>query len=136
MIEISTQTNIRMKKLSKTIGSINKERLSTWVRFGAREAAEQYTQYVKFGWLSGKALDVRTGKTRDSVRPWTNKKKQIFVRPGVGIPGSLNYLGRWTGTSREFMRPSFRAFGEGRVSSIVDRNIDRMLDVVAKEAQK
>ncbi len=58
------------------------------------DAAADYRDFLKSGYLSGQALGVVTGETRESVNifQYRRRKGQWAVRPGVGIRGSLNYL--------------------------------------------
>lgn len=134
MIRITiSKTYEEIRKKKEALEEINQRRLLAWCRFAIREEAEDFVEYVRSSWLSGQAMQVRTGRTRDSVTPWTNKKGQILVRPGVGIPGTLNYLNRWIGTDKEFMYPAFRSFGTARIGRAIEKNVDRMLDKVAKE---
>jgi hypothetical protein len=74
-------------------------------------AAGTFSEYVRDNYLSGQALNVGEGGrklksgeyrpggiTRESTRFYRMKDKRVsdlpryMVRPGVGIPGSLNYL--------------------------------------------
>lgn len=117
------------------------QRLGAWVQYALRSEADDFTEYVKNSWLSGQAMNRRTGELYNSVKPWTPKgrpKKGLFsnvqgvyIRPGVGIPGTLNYLGRYIGTEKEFMIPAFEQFTAlGRVQRAVEDNVAKMLDKV------
>jgi hypothetical protein len=73
-------------------------------------ASHKFAEYVRDNYLSGQRLAVGVGRTlkggknrpggttRESTRPYRMKDRRgsdlprYMVRPGVGIPGSLNYL--------------------------------------------
>lgn len=95
--------------------------------------SEAFADYVRRNKLSGQVLDVLTGETRGSVGFYKIKSARTskwVVRPGMGVPGHLNYLagfgrgmmvsvrGRsFTVHPRPFMKPGwkeFRASGEPR----------------------
>lgn len=117
-------------KFADKLESISEKRLNAWIRFTFREEAEDFAKYVQDAWLRGRAMERITGETADSVQPWT-KNNVIKVRPGVRVPGSLNYLGRFVGTEKEFMRPAWAEFSRGRrVQKAVDKNIEKMLEEV------
>lgn len=58
--------------------------------------AFEFSDYVKRSKLSGQVLNVRTGKTRESMGFYKlkrNKSPTFVIRPGRDIDGRLNYLG-------------------------------------------
>lgn len=142
MITISKESQKKTKALIKSLDDIARQRLDTWIRFALSNEADAFADYVAKNWLSGSPVKVVTGETRHSVRAWAQKnskgshKNSIAVRPGVRgldgrvpIPGTLNYLSKWTGTKLEFMRPAFKQFtASGRVKRAVEENVNRMLD--------
>ena len=145
--------SIAQEELEKTIrqlSGIASARLYAWVRFSLREAGDEFAEYVRTNWLSGRPVPIITGETRHSVGSWEQRKAQgkkvktTFVRPGVRslkdpkkpIPGTLNYLGKWAGTDHEFMRPAFRQFGMAtKVGRALEENISRQLDKAMKESR-
>lgn len=146
-VEKSTQDEI--KSTIKGLSEIASVRLAAWTRYALTEEANEYAEYVKETKLSGNAatkgkakIPIRkiTGELYNSTRAWTsrakgkNKTRTIYVRPGVNVRGSLNYLVKWCGTPLEFMRPAFREFSRGdRIKKAVGENINKMLDKTAKE---
>lgn len=128
------------QEILKTVGD---KRLGSWIRWAIGEQADEFVEFVQTRYLSGQKMKVRSGQTRDHIGAWLQKKvngKKSFsflIRPGVGIPGLQNYLERWTGTSREFMIPAWRDFGENaRITRYVDMNLSKMLAKVQKEMDK
>ncbi len=105
-----------------------------WVKSAVGDQAHGYKEYVKAEfvyYLNDRGPD-GTG-TRESIQAWTpkrNRKANIaewYVRPGVRIPGMLNYLYQWIGTSRDFMNRTFAEWssienvGEYVTSKVVER---------------
>lgn len=131
------------------LSDIASARLDAWVRYALSEDANEFAEYVKDTRLSGSSSlekgsfkqPIRriTGELYGSVKAWTSKAtgkraRTLYVRPGVGIQGSLNYLARWCGTPLEFMKPSFREFSRGqRILKDVEKNVSMMLDKASKE---
>jgi hypothetical protein len=80
-------------------GDLDKFAKDTRTKMGARILnliAEQYSDYVRRSKLSGQVLNVRSGKTRESMGFYQLKRAKsptYVVRPGRGIDGRLNYLG-------------------------------------------
>lgn len=105
--------------------------LDTWIKIGVGDYAHDFIPYVQQNYLHGQALKRLTGETEESVNTWYSKRKKTwFVRPGIGIAGSLNYLGKWVGTSKEFMRPAFAAFSasndlEKKIAEKIKRNLEK-----------
>lgn len=139
-----------LKDTINHLSGIASGRLYAWIRFSLGEEADQFADYVKGSWLSGSPVPVITGETRHSVAPWLQRKKDgkrinptLFVRPGIigldgtkPIPGTLNYLGKWTGTNHEFMRPAFRIFATGdRITHSIERNVSKQMDKAMREKQ-
>lgn len=128
MIGIKTNS----AKVSKDIKKISTS-VQQWCRFAVGKEADSFRDYVKSNWLKGKALQYRTGQTHDHVKVWA-KGSSVYVRPGIGIPGTQNYLGRWIGSSHEFMRPAFREFSaSGRIEKAVKENLDKMMEIVCEK---
>ena len=125
------------------LDDIQKKHIASWVQFSLREEADKFVPFVRLNYLQGQKLRRITGRTASSIKAWTPKKgtikkhgltKGVFIRPGVGIAGNLNYLGKWVNTEREFMRPALLRFRTGgRVENAVRKNIDKMLDEVLDE---
>ncbi len=85
--------------------------LESWVRSAVGDVAHEAGDYIKRYYLSGQALDVRSGLTRRSIKQFYDKREKAwYLRPGVGVRGSLNYLAKWIGTDKEFMVPGFKSF--------------------------
>lgn len=86
--------------------------------------AASLAEYIRANELSGQALNVETGETRDSMGfyRFKGKKASFAVRPGKGIAGHLNYLGGMqrgmlAGRGRKaiirpkpFMRPGYQGW--------------------------
>ena len=131
-IQIKTNAGVVEKKLK----GINERRLNAWVGFALREEAEEFSDTVRKQWLSGYAFERRTGTLADHVLPWTRKKDNaVLVRPGVKVPGSSNWLGRWAGhPKRDFMQKAFKQFSaNGRIAQAVEENIDEQLEKAMKK---
>jgi len=76
----------------------------------ANAIAEEYAETVRENYLSGQVLQVITGETRASVKFFKERPGRFGVRPGVGVPGNLNYLAGLARRGYEFMRTSNQAF--------------------------
>lgn len=96
----------------------------------AAAIGEKYAQFVRENYLSGQRLRSRRGITRASVKFFKERRGIFGVRPGVGVRGRLNYLLRFErGTSRAFMRPSWRAFkASKRHHRIARETIGKLLE--------
>lgn len=85
--------------IRRKYGDLEKFAEDTRTKMGARILnliAEQYADYVRRSKLSGQVLNVRSGKTRESMGFYQLKRAKsptYVVRPGRGIDGRLNYLG-------------------------------------------
>ncbi len=105
-VEISGNAARTMEYASKHI--------SGWVFSALGDKTAEFIPFVQDGYLHGQAMRWVTGKTAGSVKMWSGRKRKKedawYVRPGVGIRGSLNYLYRWIGTPHEFMAPGFERF--------------------------
>jgi len=140
-ISITEQTKDDIKGMVGGLSKVARKRLNSWVSFALSEEANDYAEYVKANYLMGNPVRRITGELHGSVKAWTSRKSRngirgLYVRPGVGIQGSLNYLAKWAGTPLEFMRPSFAEFRTGeRILRAVKRNVDKQLDKVAKELE-
>lgn len=85
--------------------------LETWIRSATGDIAHGAGEYIKRGYLIGQALSKRSGLTYGSVKQfYAKREKAWYLRPGVGVRGSLNYLAKWIGTDKEFMKPGFDAY--------------------------
>jgi hypothetical protein len=55
-----------------------------------------FAEYLRANKLSGQVYPALTGETRESTKQYAARKRfgtpAYIVRPGVGIPGNLNYL--------------------------------------------
>ena len=78
------------------------------------EVAKKYADYTKVNYLMGQALKRQTGETFQSLKFFKMKNLKMGVKPGVGIRGSLNYLNKWIGTDKDFMKPSLAKFENSR----------------------
>lgn len=102
-IEITGDAPKRAKSAEKYI--------KTWIRSAIGDLAHDAIQFIKDNYLVGQALNRRSGLTCNSVKQfWVKNEQAWYLRPGVGVPGSQNYLARWIGTPREFMRPGFERY--------------------------
>lgn len=103
--------------------------LKGWVRSATGDVANEAGRHIKTRFLRGQALNYITGTTHDSLRQWfIPRDGSWWIRPGVGIPGSLNYLAKWIGTEHEFMQPGFKDFLAGRdVGMDIIKKIERRL---------
>ena len=140
-ISITEQTKDDIKGMAGGLSKIARKRLNSWVSFALSEEANDYAEYVKANYLMGNPVRRITGELHGSVKAWTSRKSRngirgLYVRPGVGIQGSLNYLAKWAGTPLEFMRPSFAEFSAGeRILRAVKSNVDKQLEKAAKEME-
>jgi hypothetical protein len=87
----------------------------------ASKIGEAYAEFVRRGYLSGQVLAVRRGVTRRSAKFFKQRAGVFGVRPGVGVPGRLNYLARFERRGRSFMGRSARAFKRGRLHERIAR---------------
>lgn len=85
-----------------------------WFVSALGDKAHEYRDFARKTFTS--YLENRTGETVDSINTWIPKRERKsqnpkwYIRPGVNIPGMLNYLSIWVGTSRDFMNLSFEAW--------------------------
>jgi hypothetical protein len=92
--------------------------LSSWARAGMSDVAAEASIYIKNNYLRGQSLEYRTGLTFRSLKQfYVKSEKTWYIRPGVGVKGSQNYLAKWVDTSREFMKPGFRRYLQHRNAS-------------------
>lgn len=104
------------------------EHFRGWVRTATGDVAKEGGEFIKEHYLRGQALQRITGRTHDSVKQFYVRSEQSwYIRPGVGIKGSLSYLARWIGTRREFMKPGFKRF-------LAERNAER--EIIRKVEDK
>lgn len=118
-----------MSSKMKTIS----DKLAVWVNGSIGDIAHELIPFIQQRYLSGQALNRITGRTSDSVKAWYSKKRRSwFVRPGIGIPGNLNYLAQWAGTEHEFMKPGLAAYlavhdVKNRMLKDIDRRIENVM---------
>jgi hypothetical protein len=88
-----------------------RDHIQGWITTFTGDIAQEGSAFIKDRYLRGQALRRLTGETFGSVKQFYVKKTRTwYIRPGVGVRGSLNYLARWIGTDREFMQPGFDRF--------------------------
>lgn len=100
--------------------------------FIVSQVAEEYADWVRDRYLSGQVLRKLTGETYESTKFFKLQDGAFGVRPGVGVPGNLNYLHRWIGTRKEFMKPSARAFQQ---AGMPQKTADRILSGILRRQQ-
>lgn len=141
--------NRRISEVMEKLKDVSDNRLIAWVNWALGNQADKLAEHIKDNYVSGQKINVITGETRNSIAAWAQKRSKrkndnapvFFVRPGViglngqkPIPGMLNYIGRWTGTSHEFMRPAYKTFGgEAYIARMVEGNIIKQCDKLEKE---
>ena len=105
------------------------EKYPNYVTMALGDLSQLLAYSVRNNFLHGQALDVITGRTEKSVKAFYDKKQKAwFVRVGVGVSGSLNYLARWTGTEREFMAPAFHDFANYvNIESFLAKNVEEKI---------
>lgn len=105
-------------------------KLNSTVQHVVGNGAHDACEYIKNTFLTGRALAKRTGETYDSIQVFYDKQvKSWYIKAGVGINGHLNYLFKWIGTSKEFMRPGWEEYlslNEGRLVDDVIRAIEEI----------
>lgn len=97
--------------------------------YGLFKSAEDYATYVKNRYLSGQAMKYRTGELYKSVKYLKDSKStnSYIVMAGVGVTGHLNYLNRYVGTDKEFIRPAFENWeSQKRAFKIVEANFNKV----------
>lgn len=121
------------KEIASFLEKVSDVRLEAWIRAAMGKEADSYADYVKECWLSGDPVRMITGELRGSVAPYTPKKRvpgevSVTVTKGVNVWGMLNYVAKWNGTSKEFMKPSWlRWQGEKRMGYAIDRVVQEQL---------
>jgi hypothetical protein len=108
---------IKVEVGGDAIGRVRRasKHLSAWVQTATGDLAHEGADYIRMNYLRGQALNMRTGLTYRSLGQfWVDSEKSWYIRPGIGVPKSQNYLARWIGTPREFMKPGFARFLESR----------------------
>ncbi len=120
-IEIDQEMGERIRLLGGSLPAI--------LNFSASEVADDIASYIRDSFLSGKALEKRTGETYGSVKGYKAKREAAahYVDFGVGVRGHLNYLHKWRGTRRDFMAKGRKAYEQtGRWTALVEQNLERM----------
>ncbi|MGE4465268.1 hypothetical protein [Sphaerochaeta sp.] len=120
-IDIDKEMGERIKRLGGSLPAI--------LDFSASEAADDLASYIRDTFLTGRALEKRTGQTYSSVRGYKAKRGEQghFVDFGVGVRGHLNYIHKWSGSSKDFMGKGGEAYeATGRLKDLVERNLERM----------
>ena len=140
----------RLTALARSMG-VSAEFLPKWISYTLNKDANEFAEYVRNFWISGQAIKKDTGETFDTLGPFVPSRKrrknatdEIYysVRPGVGVPGNLNFHARWSKPAykqfgHEFMRPAFKAFTAGdKVQKDVERNIETGLQWALNGARK
>ena len=104
--------------------------LSGWILSAVGDKAHEYRDFARETFTS--YLENRTGETVNSINTWIPKrnrrakKPEWYIRPGVKIPGMLNYLFKWVGTSRDFMNGSFEAWKQkSNIAEYVEYKVEK-----------
>lgn len=103
--------NIEVSGNAKENFEYTQKHLKKWLISAVGDKSHEYKDYAVSTFEQ--YLKNRTGETRGSIQTWIPKrnvranKAEWYVRPGVHIPGMLNYLYKWIGTDRDFMGGSF-----------------------------
>lgn len=99
------------------------------------DIAKKGATYIKRNYLRGQAMRKRTGETYNHLKLFYSKKEKAwYIRPGVGVKGSQNYLARYIGTKREFMKPGWASYlaqtdAQGYIARKLQKLIDRNGDM-------
>ena len=120
-IDIDKEMGERIKRLGGSLPAI--------LNFSASEVADDLASYIRETFLTGRALEKRTGETYESVRGYKAKRgdQGHFVDFGVGVRGHLNSLHKFSGTGRDFMGKGVEAYeAAGRWTTLVEGNLERM----------
>ena len=141
--------NRRIVEVMEKLKAVSDRRFVAWVNWALGNQADKLAEHIKVNYVSGQRINVITGETRNSIAAWAQKRSKrkndnsptYFVRPGIialdgskPIEGTLNYIGRWVGTSHEFMRPAYKTFGgEAYIARMVEGNIIKQCDKLEKE---
>lgn len=92
------------------------------------EVALSVSDYYKSKELSGQVLNRVTGQTYRSTKFYKKSDMKFGIRPGVGVPGNLNYLNKWVGTSRQVGVKTYKTWkGQKRASKLASKLLDRTL---------
>lgn len=92
-----------------------REHMSNWVNMAIGDKAHDLADRMR-GEVYPFYLTQRTGRTRDSIGAFMRKRGRKayistwYVRAGIGVPGSLNYLGRWVNTEHDFWHGTFNGW--------------------------
>jgi len=120
-IDIDREIGERITRLGGSLPKI--------MNFSSGEVADDLASFIRETFLTGRALEKRTGETYGSVRGYDARRgpKGHYVDFGVDVNGHLNYLHKWTGTDRAFMGPGKTAYeATGRWTALVEENLERM----------
>lgn len=104
-------------------------RLKGLVRSAIGDIAHEGEEFIKKNYLEGQALHKITGELHGSVQAfYAGDKGSWFIKKGVRVRGNLNYVAKWIGTSKEFMRPGFDRFLASKdIAAQVAAKVDKSL---------
>lgn len=120
--------NISIKgSLDEELSKFNQD-LPKVLNYITAEVAKKFSDYTRRNYLLGQSLQKRSGETYRSVKFYKKENMEMGVSPGVKVPGSLNYLNKWIGTDRDFMRKSYKSFVQsGRADKTAEYIINQLL---------
>lgn len=130
---LSANDNGTIDAVKGAFEAIGKDRLALWVRWAVGQESDKLIKFIRENYVSGQRIDVITGEIRDHIGTWIQRKRNgksvvvQVIRPGKGIQGTHNFVGRWTGTWHEFMAPALADFGgSARFVKAINENIVKM----------
>lgn len=88
-----------------------KDHMQNWITMATGDKAKDLASLMQRS-VHPTYLKYQTGETQGSIQAYFRRKHKLdhgtwYVRPGVGVPGNLNYLGQWTGTGKDFWHGTF-----------------------------
>jgi len=121
-IEIDASYGDDLKKFGEALPNI--------LSYSMGDIAHEMSALIRDKFLTGASLEKQTGETFDSTQAFhveSGRDTGWFIDFGVGVRGSLNYLHKWAGTSRDFMTRGKNAYeSSGGYMRLVEENLERM----------
>lgn len=128
-LKLEVDAEAELRRLRKLRGGLRHA-----VNGALGDVSSEAIKFIKKNYLLGQSLRKITGETYEHVgQYYVAKTGSWFIRPGIGIRGSQNYLARWLGTDKDFMHRGFTAYAATlNISERVDQAVQKFIDKETK----